>query len=157
MPDIHLKRTDATNSDFQALVKALDKDLAIRDGADHTFFAQFNKIDNIQNAVVAYTEATPVGCGAIKQYDAATMEVKRMYVVPAMRGKGIAPAVLNELEQWAKALGYSKCILETGDKQPEALALYKKSHYGIIPNYGQYADISSSTCFEKILSDYPNL
>jgi len=148
---IHYKRTDSSDAHFQTLVAALDKDLAIRDGADHAFFAQFNKINTIRHAIVAYHAEIPVGCGAIKQYDEKTMEVKRMYVVPEMRGKGIAPAVLSELEQWAKELGYERCILETGDKQPEAIALYKKSNYRIIPNYGQYTDISSSTCFEKIL------
>lgn len=156
MPAIHLKRTDSSDPHFRTLVTALDKDLAIRDGADHSFFAQFNKIDSIKNAIVAHYGEVPVGCGAIKQYDEETMEVKRMYVLPEERGKGIAPAILHELEQWAKELGYKKCILETGDKQPEAIALYKKSSYHIIPNYGQYAGVSSSTCFEKILPDYPN-
>lgn len=151
MPDIELKKTDSADTHFRELVAALDQDLAIRDGADHAFFAQFNQIDRIKNVVVAYIEAIPVGCGAIKQYDDSTMEVKRMYVVPEHRGKGIAAVILLELEQWAKEAGYQRCILETGYKQPEAIALYQKSGYRVIPNYGQYAGVSSSVCFEKIL------
>lgn len=142
-------RTDSGNPDFKTLVAALDADLRIRDGADHAFFAQFNKIDSIPYIVVAYSGETPVGCGAIKPYDEATLEVKRMYVPPEHRGQGIASAVLHALESWAKELGYERCILETGEKQPEAIALYHKNHYTVMRNYGQYADVDSSVCFEK--------
>lgn len=148
---ITLLRTDSTNPDFRTLVTALDKDLAIRDGEDHSFFAQFNKIDLIKHVVVAYEAAQPVGCGAIKEYTNGTMEVKRMYVPVEKRGKGIASLVLKELEVWAREMNYEKCILETGEKQPEAIRLYKKNAYTIIPNYGQYADVESSVCFEKVL------
>ncbi len=79
------------------------------------------------------------------------MEVKRMYTSPESRGKGIASAVLKELEKWAAELSYKKCLLETGKKQPEAIALYLKSSYNIIPNYGQYAGVENSVCFEKKL------
>jgi GNAT superfamily N-acetyltransferase len=144
-------RTDSDNKDFQKLVRELDADLAIRDGEDHSFFAQFNKIDSIRNAVVAYELGIPVGCGAIKHYSEDTMEVKRMYVTPEYRGKGFASSVLKELENWARELNYKKCILETGEKQPEAIALYYKNQYGIIPNFGQYADVLTSVCFEKLL------
>ena len=146
-----LLRTNSTNPDFIALVKELDADLAIRDGADHSFYDQFNKITNIKHTIVAYENKTPVGCGAIKEYAPDAMEVKRMYVPPALRGKGIASTVLAELEKWAKELNYRKCILETGKKQPEAIALYKKSGYCIIPNYGQYENVENSLCFEKNL------
>lgn len=146
-------RTDSGNKDFQKLVQELDADLRIRDGEEHSFFAQFNKIDSIRNVVVAYEQGTPVGCGAIKHYADDTMEVKRMYVPPEHRGRGIASVVLQELESWAKELGYKKCILETGEKQPEAIALYHKNQYGVIPNFGQYADVPTSVCFEKRLQD----
>lgn len=146
-----LIRTDSANPDFRTLVTALDTDLAIRDGADHPFYAQFNKIDLIKHAVVAYRANEAIGCGAIKEYAAGTMEIKRMYVPPHLRGQGIASQILKELEQWAKEMNYTSCILETGIKQPEAIALYKKNAYTIIPNYGQYAGIANSVCFEKVL------
>ena len=148
---ITLKRTDSNNQDFIELVKQLDADLAIRDGDDHAFYNQFNSITMIKYAIVAYENNNPVGCGAIKTFGNEAMEVKRMYVLPSHRGKGIAGIVLNELEQWAKELGYIKCVLETGINQPEALALYNKSGFERIPNYGQYADVPSSFCFEKVL------
>jgi len=72
-----------------------------------------------------------------------------MYTLPEFRGKGIATKVLIELEKWTKELGYEKCILETGKKQPEAIALYKKNGYELIPNFGQYAGVDNSICFKK--------
>lgn len=146
---IEIVRTDSHNMDFIQLVKYLDTDLAERDGKDHSFYAQYNKIDKIRHAVVAYVNDNPVSCGAIKEYTPDRMEVKRMYTVPQFRGRGIASRVLAELEQWAAEMSYRKCILETGKRQPEAIGLYKKSGYKSIPNYGQYAGVENSVCFEK--------
>lgn len=144
-------RTNSDNQDFQKLVEALDIDLKIRDGDDNFFYAQFNKITAIKHAIVAYDGDFSVGCGAIKHYADDTMEVKRMYVLPEKRGRGIAASILSELETWVKEVDYTRCVLETGLKQPEAIALYKKLGYQIIPNYGQYKGIANSVCFEKIL------
>lgn len=148
---IKLLRTHSDHADFHPLVAELDKDLKIKDGEDHAFFAQFNKIDAIKNVVLAYINELPVGCGAIKEYDERTMEVKRMFVSPAYRNRGIASKVLKELEQWSKELGYVQCILETGKKQTEAVQLYHKNNYQVIPNYGQYIGVESSVCFRKEL------
>src|ERR1041384_5715354 len=148
---IRIIRTNSDNQDFVQLVKHLAADLAERDGKDHSFYAQFNKIDQIKPVVLAYEDSKPVGCGAIKEYASDTMEIKRMYTSPDSRGKGIASRVLLELESWASELSYGKCILETGKKQPEAIGLYKKNGYKVIPNYGQYAEVDNSLCFEKYL------
>jgi putative acetyltransferase len=149
---IHLIRTDSDNKFFQALVRELDADLKMRDGEDHSFYSQFNKIDKIKYVIVAFDNETPVGCGAIKELSKDTMEVKRMYVPPVKRGQGIAGKILKELENWACELNYTKCLLETGKKQPEAIALYTKKGYKIIPNYGQYEHVENSVCFGKLLT-----
>lgn len=149
---IKLLRTNSVNLHFVELVKHLDKDLAIRDGDDHDFYAQFNKIDKIKHVVILFEGEKPIGCGAIKEYAPHVMEIKRMYTIPESRGEGVASKILTELERWAIALNYKKCILETGKKQPEAIALYKKNGYQLIPNYGQYAGIADSLCFQKVLS-----
>ncbi len=149
---ITLLRSDSENRDFRDLVKHLDADLAIRDGEDNLFYSQFNKIDNIRHVVIAYDDNIPVGCGAIKEYSSDTMEVKRMFVSPQHRKKGIAKKILNGLEVWALELSYTTCILETGKKQPEAIELYKTTGYKIIPNYGQYTGVANSVCFEKRLN-----
>ena len=148
---ISLIRTNSDNHDFIDLVKNLDAELAERDGIDHSFYSQFNKISKIKYVVLAYENDTPLACGAIKEYDTSTMEVKRMYVSPELRGKGIAAEVLFALENWAKELSYVKCVLETGKRQPEAIRLYEKCGYSRIPNYGQYIGIENSVCFEKKL------
>ena len=146
---IRLLRTNSDNADFIALVRLLDEDLAARDGNEHSFYAQFNKIDKIKYAIVAYDDDAPIGCGAIKELSSTAMEVKRMYTTPGSRGKGIASKILAELEKWASELGFEKCLLETGKRQPEAIELYKKNGYLSIPNYGQYEGIENSLCFEK--------
>ena len=148
---IQLLRTNSDNSDFVNLVKLLDADLAKRDGDDHAFYAQFNKINKLKHTVVGYENDNPVSCGAIRELAPAIMEVKRMYTTPEARGKGIATKILKELETWAAELGYKKTVLETGKKQPEAIELYTKNNYKRIPNYGQYAEMENSVCFEKEL------
>ncbi len=149
---IRIVRTDPENRDFIELVKYLDADLAERDGEEHSFYAQFNKIAPIKYAVVTYENKKPLGCGAIKEFGSGVMEVKRMYVLPESRRKGIAGKILAELENWASELACEKCILETGKKQPEAIVLYKKNGYKMIENYGQYAGVENSVCFEKLLN-----
>ena len=73
--------------------------------------------------------------------------------VTGSRGKGIATKILSEMERWAAELGYARCILETGKRQPEAIQLYRKNAYAQIPNFGQYAGIENSLCFEKKLKN----
>lgn len=149
---ISLIRTHSDNPDFVRLVKFLDADLAKTDGEDHSFYSQFNKIDKIKYVVLAYENEKPIGCGAIKEFGADAMEVKRMYVSPEGRRRSIATKILVELENWAHELSFSKCILETGKRQHEAIGLYVKNGYKTIPNYGQYAGVPNSLCFEKKLN-----
>ena len=146
---LRIEKTGAENPDFIQLVKQLDADLAERDGKEHLFYDQYNRIDGIKYVVVAYEMENPVGCGAIKAYGPDTMEIKRMFVVPQSRRQGVAGNILSALENWAATLSFERCILETGKNQPEAIALYLKSGYNVISNYGQYANVENSICFEK--------
>lgn len=143
------RRTTSDNPDFRSLVSELDKYLAVRNGDANDFFVQFNQVDQIKHVVLAYENEVVVGCGAMKAYSVDSMEIKRMFVPSEQRGKGIASGILKELENWAKELGYSKCILETGNDMKEAVGLYQKSNYQVIPNYGQYVNVADSVCFEK--------
>ncbi|MDQ3131371.1 MAG: GNAT family N-acetyltransferase [Acidobacteriota bacterium] len=145
-------RTNSENEDFRELVALLDADLQIRDGAEHSFYAQFNKIDKIRHVVVAYEDEKAVGGGAFREYEPNVAEIKRMYVREENRGRGIAGKILAELEIWAKELNFSECILETGIKQPEAIRLYQKSGYQIIPSYGQYLNVENSVCMKKVIN-----
>ncbi len=148
---ITIKRTDSNNTAFIALVKQLDAYLKIVDGDDHEFYDQYNGIEALTHVVIAYLNDKPVGCGAFKPYQSNSVEIKRMFVHPTARNQSIAAKVLAELETWATQLNYQSCILETGKKQVEAIAFYKKNNYQQIANYGQYATIENSVCFEKIL------
>lgn len=148
---MNIIRTTSENLDFQKLVALLDADLKIRDGDDHAFYAQYNKTATLQEVLVCYVADRAVGCGALRAYDAEGVEIKRMFVLPENRGKGIASAILKALENWAAELGYSASILETGKNQPEAIALYLKTNYTITPNYGQYANMENSVCMKKII------
>lgn len=148
---IEIKRTDCNDSGFIDLVRHLDIELAERDGDEHSYYEQFNKIDALKYVVVAYRNGRAVGCGAVKEFSPAEMEVKRMFTDVTARGKGVATAVLAELEKWTGELGYSACVLETGWRQPEAVALYRKAGYQQIANYGQYVGMENSVCFRKLL------
>ncbi|MBL7951238.1 MAG: GNAT family N-acetyltransferase [Flavobacteriales bacterium] len=148
-PHSRLIRTDSGSADFRSLVSELDKDLAVRDGDEHAFFAQYNGLQDIKHVVVIMYGDRPAGCGAFKSFDARTVEIKRMFTATTHRQQGIGSAVLNELEIWARELGYRRCVLETGKQQHEAIALYAKRGYSVTPNYGQYIGVESSVCFEK--------
>ena len=150
---IRLIRTNSDNADFIFLVKQLDAYLKITDGDEHDFYNQFNAIDTLNHIVVAYIENQPVGCGAFKEFNQNSVEIKRMFTLAKTRGKGTATLLLKELENWATELNYSTCVLETGIRQIEAVQFYKKNLYNIIPNYGQYAGVENSICFKKILKN----
>jgi len=147
-----LIKTNSTHPDFIKLVQQLDADLAERDGAEHDFYHQFNSIQQLNHVVLLYDADEAVSCGAFKEIEKDTVEVKRMYTLPAHRSKGYASRVLNALEQWAQEENYFIAMLETGKRQPEAIELYKKNGYTITPNYGQYVGIENSVCFRKNLT-----
>ncbi len=149
---ITITRTSPENVDFTALIKELDSDIEKRDGEEHSFYAQFNKTDNIKHAIVVYEDQRAIGCGAFKLYKDDVAEIKRMFVNPEDRGKGIASKILKELESWAREENFNSCILETGKRYPEAIALYKKNGYSITANYGQYELVEDSVCFQKTIS-----
>ena len=145
---VTILRTNSENPAFKKLVELLNSDLAERDGAHHPL-SKFNTIAKIKYVVLAYENDKVLGCGAIAEYDLDTMEVKRMYVLPDVRGKRIATSILSELERWSKELGCSKCLLFTGTNQPEASRLYKRNGYKQIRKYGKLAEIADSICFAK--------
>jgi GNAT superfamily N-acetyltransferase len=101
--------------------------------------------------VVRDDDGAAVACGGIARFDTERAELKRMYVVPAARGHGLGRRILVELEAAARRLGYSAVVLETGDRQPEALGLYESSGYERIPCYPPYDSRALSLCFEKRL------
>jgi len=148
---ITLKRTDSSDTDFRLLINELDADLRQRNGDVMDIYDGHNVIEQIDTVVIAYLEDRPAGCGCFKNYSGDTVEIKRMYVRPGARGKGISRMILTELENWAKSLGFRYVVLETGTKQQEALGLYNRAGYSNIPSYPPYIDLPDSICFKKSL------
>jgi GNAT superfamily N-acetyltransferase len=101
--------------------------------------------------LVARADGDPIGCGALRQLDRVTGELKRMYVAPGSRGYGVGRRVLAELEMHARSLGLRRLVLETGDRQPEAMGLYTSAGFTRIPCFGEYAGSAVSVCMEKAL------
>lgn len=144
-------RTTSENKAFKDLVQQLDSLLHVVDGDEHAFFAQYNKIDTLNHVVILYADGEAVGCGAFKKFDAETVEIKRMFVLPNHRRKGYAQQILDQLEKWACEEGNTFTILETSTRLPEAVNLYENCGYQRIPNYGQYIDVPTSVCMKKKL------
>ena len=149
---IKIVTTSSSNPDFQQLAQQLDAALATQDDPEaHEFYSQFNTLTPLKQVVLIYEESQAIACGAIKEFDSSTMEIKRMFTLPSYRKKGYAARVLNMLELWTTSMQKTRCVLETGKHQAEALRLYLAHGYTMIPNYGQYIGIENSICLEKKL------
>ena len=144
-----LIRTTTDDPRYRALIRELDRYLAITDGDEHAFYAQYNGSDSIPYALVGEVDGVAVATGALKPFDANTLEVKRMYTAEGYRGRGIAVTMLRELEAWGRDLGYDRLVLETGKRQTAAIRLYEKDGFDrMAENYGQYAGVDNSVCME---------
>ncbi|MTK53191.1 GNAT family N-acetyltransferase [Paludibacter sp.] len=143
------ERTTNENAAFRRLIAELDEDLNSRYGELQKQYNGFNRVDKIDTVVIARIENEAVGCGCFKPFDNETVEIKRVFVQKSFRGKGIADAILKELETWAAELGFTSAILETGKSQPEAIRFYTKQGYAAIPNFGQYVGNDNSICMKK--------
>lgn len=141
-------KTNSENNDFKKLSALFDEYLVDIDGDEREFFAYYNNVQ-LDHVLVVYENGQALGCGAFKKYDEVTAEIKRMFVLPEARGKGLANRILYELENWANDYGFSHFILETSPKLKAAIALYTKMGYQFIPNYGQYIGVENSVCMKK--------
>ena len=137
----------------RALIAALNAELSQRypDPVDSFFSLGEDEVSAGRGAfLVARANGKPVGCGAVRKLDEATAELKRMYVVPAARGRRLGGRILAALELETRRLGVTRLVLETGRNQPEAVALYLRAGYREIPCFGQYVGSTQSLCFEKV-------
>ena len=148
---VEVLRTDNENNDFIRLIRLLDEDLEERYGLLQKQFDIHNKVDHISDVVIVYKDGLPVACGACKEYDSTSIELKRIFVKKEYRKQGLARLLVRALEEMAKNKGYRYAMLETGTGQPEAVGLYQKLGYKNIQNYGPYAGNSYSICMKKEL------
>jgi putative acetyltransferase len=149
---ISIKRVSPDHPDFRQLIELLDQDLWARYPDTQHLFHGFNIVKLDVKVVVAYDGETAVGCGCFREtVYRDTVEIKRMFVHEDARRKGVAKLILGELERWALEEGFNRAILETGIKQPEAIALYKRIGYEQIDNYEPYVGSEDSVCMGKDL------
>ena len=121
-------------------------------GADRRrAFVPYNASDGIPDVALAFLDGEAVGCAGLKRYSDADAEVKRLWVEPAFRGKGIATMLMDRVEERAKAQGYRRVILQTRPIMPDAVALYEKRGYRLIPNYPPYDRLDGAVCYAKAL------
>lgn len=147
-----VKRTTTGNTDFQHLISLLDHELWVELKEDQATYDGFNKVPDIDTAVIVYAGDEPVACGCFKKYDAETAEIKRMFVQKTWRGKGLSKVVLQELEKWAAEKGFRYAVLETSIHFTTARSLYESSHYRVVPNYPPYTGLAESICMKKALN-----
>lgn len=145
--------TNGGNSDFIELCHSLDNYLNELVGGEENRaeYIPYNQLDDIHDVIVAYDGDIPVGSASFKKYDDESAEVKRVFIKPEYRNKGISSKIMELLENIAREQGYHYLILESGEPLVAAMVLYRKIGYKVIPNYGQYKDMPDSICMRKIL------
>jgi GNAT superfamily N-acetyltransferase len=155
--EIEFRREEIFAPVAKQLIGALNAELDDRypeEGANHFDLAAEEVADGRGAFLVAFLDDEPIGCGAVRRISPTVCEIKRMYVAPSARGRGVGRRILNELESIARRLGASHLVLETGVRQPEALALYTRAGFATIPLFGSYADTPHpelSVCMAKDL------
>jgi GNAT superfamily N-acetyltransferase len=140
--------------DARRLIDALNADISARypNPEDNFFELDENEVAERNGAfVIAREDGAAIGCGAVRRIGDGTGEVKRMYVAPSARGKRLGARILAELEVEARKLGITRLVLETGERQGEAIALYEREGFKRIPKFGEYVDAPLSVCFGKDL------
>jgi GNAT superfamily N-acetyltransferase len=150
---MQLLRTSNQDEQFVALTRQLDDELRQRYGELQDLYAPHNRLDRIDTALLGVAEGQPVACGCFKRLDAQRAEVKRMFVHPQWRRRGYSEQLLRALEAWARELGVQQLLLETGRRQPEAIALYHKLGFTPIAGYGPYVSLGNSLCMAKSLAE----
>jgi putative acetyltransferase len=155
VPDVSLRREDLLSPTAQLLIRRLNAELERQypeDGATHFRLDPDEVAPGRGSFWIAWLGDAPIGCGAIRKLDPETAEVKRMFVDATARGRGVGRAILDALERAARDLGCRRLVLETGERQTEALALYRRAGFIAIPAFGEYVDSPLSLCMEKTLT-----
>jgi GNAT superfamily N-acetyltransferase len=149
---IHVARADVDEVIAFGLIAQLDAEISKRYPGEPINGVEPNEFRASGGYfVIGYWDRQAVGCGAFRPYDETTIEIKRMFVAPDFRGRGVARAILSAVEAEARRQSYKRSILETANRQPEAISLYRSSGYEEIAKYGHYIDSARSLCFGKEL------
>jgi putative acetyltransferase len=152
MRTLEIRIVPPEDCDLHALIENLDRELLRLYPAEGIFGVDFSdpKVKEM-TFCVAYLNGIPAGCGGLRPLDKNAAELKRFYVEPDFRGRGVASAILNYIEEQARERCFSVIKLETGPKQPAAIGLYRKYGYKEIVAFGEYMGCEHSYCMEKEL------
>src|SRR3954469_22330578 len=151
---LDIRREELSAAVVQRLILALNAELESiypEDGANFFRLDPEEVAEGRGAFLVAYLDNKPVGCGAIRLNEPGLAEIKRMYVDPAVRGRRVGRQIVNALEAHARQLGAKRIVLETGPRQPDAIAMYKHAGFTEIPLYGEYIGSQFSVCMAKDL------
>lgn len=149
---MRILKTDSRNEDFRRLAELLDESLYELYGEGINIYSKQNSVDyNLKDILIIYINDKPVACGAFKEYDEGTIELKRVFVKKENRGQGISKLIVKEIEELGRINKYRFVILQTGRKQIEAIKLYESTGYEVIENYGVYVGDDESVCMKKAL------
>ncbi len=157
---IAVRRSDILSPDAQSLIRLLNAELSAlypEDGATHFHLDPDEVAEGRGGFFMASLDGKLVGCGAFRLIEARTAEIKRMYVSPSERGRGVGRAILARLEAEVRARGADRLVLETGERQHEAMALYERAGFTRIPPFGEYVDSPLSVCMAKNLPPRPTV
>src|SRR4051812_22538812 len=152
---VEIRREELSSPVAQELILALNAELEARYPEDGANFFRLDAEEVAEGRgafLVAYMDGRPVGCGAVRRIEATVVEIKRMYVDPSARNRRVGRRILDALEFEARSLGAMRLLLETGPRQPEAIALYQHAGFSEIPLYGEYIDSQFSVCMAKDLA-----
>jgi GNAT superfamily N-acetyltransferase len=152
--EVEIRRADIGSAEAAKLIAALNAELSAQypeEGATHFRLAPGEVMEGRGAFLIAYLAGKPIGCGAIRLLEPETAEIKRMYVVPDARGHGISKQILAALEAQSCRLGVQKLLLETGERQISAMALYNRAGFVRIPSFGEYVNSPLSVCMAKQL------
>jgi GNAT superfamily N-acetyltransferase len=154
--DLSIRRESLDSATARMLIGELNAELLQTYWEDKTachFRLDLEEVAEGRGAfLIADAGGSPIGCGAVRRLDERTAELKRMYVVPSHRGRGVGRALLNALEAEARRIGVSRLLLETGVRQAAAMALYTRAGYTSVAPYGEYMDSPLSVCMGKDLA-----
>ena len=152
---MEIKVVTANHGDFIALTEQLDDNLNVlgahQPKEERQRYASYNGLSTASKVYIMYDDNLPIACAACKPHSSETAEVKRVFVNPDFRGKGLAKKLIEKLEEAAKNDGFNSMILETGKHNTGAISLYQKMNYRQIDNFPPYVDMDDSVCMKKTL------
>lgn len=153
MEQVEYRWTDGLDHDFQHFYVVTEEFYSrLAGGAENRrAFIPHNLSGSISHVLIAYIHGAPVGCAGLRAYSDQDIEIKRVWVEPEYRHKGVASGLMDRIERKANELGYRRTILQTREQMEDAIALYMARGYKKIDKYAPYDTLDGALCFGKDL------